>query len=60
MGNYTAGSGNGTLCRKGCGRAYDLVRVETTTEYDGKKTIVEVYKCRGCGHEWRLAVYKEH
>ena len=38
---------------------YVIYKRETTTNYDGKKSIIDIYKCSHCGHEFRFIVYKD-
>lgn len=48
----------GRLCSCGKG-VYIPYKRETTTFADGKKEIVEIYKCSDCGKILRFIVYKD-
>lgn len=48
----------GRLCSCGKG-VYIPYKTETTTDYNGKQTVVKIYKCSECGHILRFTAYKE-
>lgn len=48
----------GRLCSCGKG-VYIPYKTETTTDYNGKQTVVDIYKCSACGHILRFTAYKE-